>query len=193
VNFAYYTDQPVQLAVALVNSYSPGSERDDLTDVAAVRELLDRHDMGDEPIVGELREDDLGKIRALRAALREVFAAPDEQAAAERLNELLRRSGAVPRISGHDSDSFHLHFEPLKAGVARWLGAVTAMGLTTVLCDHGFDRLGICDASGCTDAFVDETKNRRKRYCSEGCAHRTSVAAFRARRRFQPTETSQRR
>lgn len=191
MNFDYYTDQPVQLAVALVNSYAPGSEREDLADVAALRELLDRHGMGDDPVVEDLREEDLGKIRALRAALREVFAAADEQIAAERLNELLRRSGAVPRISGHDASSFHLHFEPLKAGVARWLGAVTAMGLTVVLCDHGFDRLGVCDASGCTDAFVDETKNRRKRYCSEGCAHRASVAAFRARRRFQPTETKQ--
>jgi hypothetical protein len=27
------------------------------------------------------------------------------------------------------------------------------------------------------------SKNRRKRFCSEACAHRESVAAFRARRK----------
>lgn len=192
VNFAYYTDQPVQLAVALVNSYDPDSETDSLPDVAAARSLLAPH-LGDAELdAAEIGEADMDGIRTLRESLRAVFAAPDERTAAARLNELLRRSGAVPRISGHDASSFHLHFEPVKAGVVRWLGAVTAMGLTVVLCDHGFDRLGVCGASGCNDAFVDETKNRRKRYCSEGCAHRASVAAFRARRRFQSPDAASR-
>lgn len=192
VNFVYYTDQPVQLAVALVNSYDPDSESDSLPDVDAARALLTPHLEDDELDAADVGETDMEGIRALRASLRAVFAAPDERTAASRLNELLRRSGAVPRISGHDAESFHLHFEPVKAGAVRWLGAVTAMGLTVVLCDHGFDRLGLCGASGCSDAFVDETKNRRKRYCSEGCAHRSSVAAFRARRRLQSPDATAR-
>ncbi len=57
------------------------------------------------------------------------------------------------------------------------------MGLTIVLCEFGGQRLGICGAEGCRRAYVDTSKNRRKRYCSEACAHRVSVAAFRRRQR----------
>lgn len=189
VNFDYYTDQPVQLAIDLVNSYDVEEDRDDLPDAAALRSLVARHDDlplvegGDLDRVIPLADEDLEGVRALRSALREVFAAPDERTAVERLNRLLRRSGATPYISGHDANSFHLHFEPVRSGVVRWLGAVTAMGLTVVVCDYGFARLGTCASATCSDVFVDETKNRRKRYCSDGCAHRASVAAYRARRR----------
>jgi predicted RNA-binding Zn ribbon-like protein len=203
VNFDYYTDEPVQLAVDLVNTYDPDADTDDLPDAAAVRELLASHDaramvgvpeltLGEADLEGVLTvaEGDLEGVRALRSALRDVFTAPDERTAVVRLNRLLRRSGATPYISGHDAESFHMHFEPVRSGVVRWLGAVTAMGLAVVLCDYGFDRLGTCASPTCSDVFVDETKNRRKRYCSEGCAHRASVAAYRARRRKPAVEPS---
>jgi predicted RNA-binding Zn ribbon-like protein len=57
------------------------------------------------------------------------------------------------------------------------------MALAVVLCDYGSARLGTCASEGCQEAFIDMSKNRRKRFCSEACAHRESVAAFRARRR----------
>jgi predicted RNA-binding Zn ribbon-like protein len=52
-----------------------------------------------------------------------------------------------------------------------------------VLCDYGKARFGICDAGSCDDVYIDVSKNCSKRYCSAGCAHRASVAAFRARKR----------
>jgi predicted RNA-binding Zn ribbon-like protein len=177
MNFTHYTDQPVTLAIDLVNTLQPVSGRDRLADVAALRDFLRAHDHDADP-----GPDDLARVRELRADLREVFAAADQQVAAELINRLLERSGATPRVRAHDGAP-HLHFEPGGAGLAERLGAACAMGLAIVLCAFGVDRLGICASASCRDAFVDKSKNRRKRYCCEACAHRESVAAFRARLR----------
>jgi predicted RNA-binding Zn ribbon-like protein len=177
MNFTHYTDQPVRLAADLVNTLQPVSGRDQLADLAALRAFLEAHDH--DPNAGE---DDLVRVRELRGDLRAVFAASDARVAAERINRLLERAGATPRVRAHDGGP-HLHFEPGGAGLAERLGAAAAMGLAIVLCDFGVDRLGICASASCQDAFVDRSKNRRKRYCSEACAHRQSVAAFRARHR----------
>jgi predicted RNA-binding Zn ribbon-like protein len=181
MNFSHYTDLPVRLAVDLVNTLQPVSGSDRLADLAALRAFLREH--GDDARVSR---DDLERVRELRADLREVFAAAEPGRAAERINRLLERSGATPRVRAHDGVP-HLHFEPAGAGLAERLGAATAMGLAIVLCDYGADRLGICASPSCRDAFVDMSKNRRKRYCTEVCAHRESVAAFRARHRITPT------
>jgi hypothetical protein len=96
LNFDYYSDQPVQLAVELVNTYDPETGADELADAAALRALLARHDAramaGEELAVAET---DLAGVRTLRGRLREVFTAADERLAVEGLNNLLRRSGAV--------------------------------------------------------------------------------------------------
>ena len=181
MNFSHFTDVPVQLAIDLVNTLHPVSGRDQLADVAALRAFLEAHDHDQDG-----GEDDLVQVRELRADLREVFAAADPRIAAEGINRLLERAGATPRVRAHDGRP-HLHFEPGGAGLAERLGAATAMGLAIVLCDFGVDRLGICASASCQVAFVDRSKNRRKRYCGEACAHRESVAAFRARHRSGAT------
>ncbi len=181
VEFNDYMGAPARLAVDLVNSLDPVSGTDQLPDAAALRAFMEAH--RDHWAVAEVDDADVVEVHALRAALREVFAADDEARAGELLNGLIRRTGAQPRITGHDAQRPHLHFEPPDARFSRWLGAATAMGLAIVLCEFGGQRLGICGAATCRRAFVDTSKNRRKRYCSETCAHRESVAAFRRRQR----------
>jgi predicted RNA-binding Zn ribbon-like protein len=55
--------------------------------------------------------------------------------------------------------------------------------LAFFIAKHGTNRLGICDASDCADAYVDASKNSNKRYCSGDCARLESVRAFRERKR----------
>ena len=179
MDFGYYKGEPVQLALDLVNSFDPVSGSDELRDTAGFERLLSRHKHPDLPVTPQ----ELAAVRGYRAALRQVFETTDAREAAARLNELLLATGAVPRVTGHDESDLHMHFEPLEAGIAAWVGAVAAMALAVVLCEHGVERLGVCSAASCKDVYVDTSKNRSKRYCSEGCAHRASVAAFRARRR----------
>jgi predicted RNA-binding Zn ribbon-like protein len=57
------------------------------------------------------------------------------------------------------------------------------MGLSTLACDLGPTRLGVCDASPCRHVFVDTSPNQSRRYCSDRCSSRANVAAFRARQR----------
>jgi len=75
----------------------------------------------------------------------------------------------------------HLHFEPMDASPARWLGAVTAMGLSTVLIEDGLDRFGMCGSTTCDDVFVDTSRNKSRRHCSDTCTTRENVAAYRER------------
>lgn len=201
MDFTYYTDEPVRLATDLVNTFSVVSGEDELTDPAALARFLADHGR---QVTAPPTEADLEEVRAHRALLREVFTAPDERTAADQLNRLLVASHAVPRISGHGQVSrddhrdgghgLHLHFESTEAGIADWVGAVCGMALAVVLCDYGKARFGICDADSCGDAYIDMSKNCSKRYCSEGCAHRASVAAFRARKRqgAEPQESRRR-
>jgi predicted RNA-binding Zn ribbon-like protein len=60
------------------------------------------------------------------------------------------------------------------------------MGLATLVTDLGVDRLGLCHATPCRRAFLDTSSNRSRRYCSERCASRANVAAYRARKRKVP-------
>jgi predicted RNA-binding Zn ribbon-like protein len=177
MNFTHYTDAPVQLAVDLVNTLHPVSGIDELADLGALRAFLRSHELDARPVAR-----DLDGLRHVRADLREVFAASDSDTASERLNHVLELAGATPRVTTHSGQA-HLHFQPTGAGLVDRIAITTAMALAAVLCDYGAARLGTCASESCQEAFVDMSKNRRKRFCCEACAHRESVAAFRARRR----------
>lgn len=57
------------------------------------------------------------------------------------------------------------------------------MGLAFHLTEYGVDRLGLCQAAPCRNAYLDTSTNRSRRYCSDRCATRANVAAYRARKR----------
>lgn len=109
----------------------------------------------------------------------------DEEAAARLLNEILADVAAMPRVSVYAGAEPHLHFEPMEGSPAGWLGAVTAMGLSIVLVEDGLDRFGICSSSTCGDVFVDTSRNRSRRHCSDTCTTRENVAAYRERQKAE--------
>ncbi len=183
MDFSHYSDDPVSMAVDLVNTLDVVSGEDHLTRPDDVTKFISQYEdewcrPGREP-----EERDLHEVRALRARMREVFTAPDATAAATRLNGLLADVGAKPRVSVHDTTPPHLHFEPETDSPARWLGAVAGMGLAVAIIEGGFERLGVCGSSTCDDVFVDTSRNRSRHHCSETCTTRENVAAFRRRKR----------
>jgi predicted RNA-binding Zn ribbon-like protein len=184
MDFSHYSDQPVRMAVDLVNSFDVISGEDKLTTPGDVAEFIESHD-GDWCRPGWKPKDrDLHEVRALRSRLRQVFGASNEAEAADVLNDLLSDVVAVPRVSVHGPGP-HLHFESEGDSPSRYLGAITAMGLTVALIEGGFERFGICQASTCDDVFVDTSRNRSRLHCSETCTTRENVAAHRARRRVR--------
>ncbi|CAN5848007.1 CGNR zinc finger domain-containing protein [soil metagenome] len=180
MDFSHYSDEPVQLAVDLVNSLDPISKVEKLESPQDISTLVGDRTSGWAEAELAPTERDLKEIRSLRKQLRAVFEAADETGAASILNAVLGEVGATPRISVHGIGP-HLHFEASGESVSRWLGAVTAMGLTTALIEGGFQRFGTCDSKTCDDAYVDTSRNRSRRNCSEKCTTRENVAAYRSR------------
>lgn len=98
------------------------------------------------------------------------------------VNRLLANVRVTPHVTDHDDRGAHLHFEPPGADLVARFEANTLMGLAVLLCDD-HERLGTCAADGCERAWVDTSRNARRRFCSTSCANRTHVAAHRARQR----------
>jgi predicted RNA-binding Zn ribbon-like protein len=171
-----------ELAVRLVNFAGTGEGHDDsLSNPDAFRALV-----ADRPhLHGQITHNDVAALRQLRDELTGIFMAAaegDEPAAAERLNALLVRHPLHPVISGHDKQRWHLHLSD-GGSVADRYAAGAVFGLATIVTQFGADRLGICTLASCHGVFIDASTNRSRRYCSDHCASRANVTAFRARQR----------
>ena len=163
-----------EAAAALLNA--------DLVDVDA----LVAHLEGRAWLQPQVRDRDCMLLRKFQRELRPVFdasAAGDVHATIEGLNELMVRYPITPRISDHDPSDLHLHVATKSASVAELLVGEALLGLATLVCDLGPSRLGVCDATPCTNVYVDTSPNQSRRYCSDRCSSRANVAAYRARQR----------
>lgn len=178
MDFASYTDASVALMVELVNTYDLKRNPPDLLRTAGdLRDFLDRHRMLGPNTV---EESDLTEIRALRDQMRAVFSAADEELSLARLNAVLAAAGVEPRVVSHADGHRELYFAPGEAPLARRVACDAGIGLAMMLTEHA-DRLKTCSADPCRIVFVDLSRNRSRRWCSDTCAARINVAAFRAR------------
>lgn len=154
----------------------------DLSDVDG----LVAHVRGRDRLRDRASDRDCMLLRKFQRELRPVFEAgeaEDVEGVVGGLNQLMVSHPITPRISDHDEHDLHLHVATENASVAELLVGESLLGLATLVCDLGPDRLGVCCAPHCTDVFVDTSPNRSRRYCSDRCSSRTNVAAFRARQR----------
>jgi predicted RNA-binding Zn ribbon-like protein len=126
------------------------------------------------------------RLRAYRARLDAVVTAceaGDDAAAVSMLNALLAETGAVPQIVAHDGRGPHIHVSPSTAPIADRIAAHLAMGLAELLVAGESRRLRTCASPTCREVFLDESRNRSRRYCdSRTCGNRLHVAAYRARK-----------
>jgi len=181
MDFTHYSTKPVDLALALVNTdQRPVGEEDEIKNLASLTTFLNDYQELWEGVAGPPKRQELEAIHHLRDELRSVITSTDESEAAERLNAMLSTNGASPRVSMHN-DHPHLHFEPKDSTMTSWLGATTAMGLATVVVEHGINRFGSCQSPTCQDVFVDNSRNRSRLHCSTQCSTREAVIAHRKR------------
>ena len=166
---------------------SAGLVNADLEDADAVIRFLDQRAW----LHGQVVERDANALRRFQRELRPVFEASnagDQQTVVDLLNELLAKHPVTPYIAGHGggvggAPNWHMHVADRQSSVAELLIAESLMGLSTLVCDLGATRLGVCDATGCANVFVDTSPNQSRRYCSDRCSSRANVAAYRARRK----------
>jgi predicted RNA-binding Zn ribbon-like protein len=180
-------EDAIELAVGLVNTWDRlAAPPEQLPDASALRRFLYRH--GLEEAAGTATEDDADRARELRDRLRGAFEAPDEETATQILNALLIEGRAVPELARHDGLPWHFHYGPVDEETVENLPAVTAVALLEVIRTLGWERLGRCAAAPCASVFVDRSRNRSRRYCSQLCADRMTQAAHRSRLRAARTE-----
>lgn len=191
----------VDLAVRLVNTAgrtrAAGSPRsgtsatapgDRLQTVADLRALLLEESAAVRRIASEA---DVEPLRALRAELRTVFedaAVGEESAAVRRINVLLASIQITPRLTGHDGAAWHLHFAEGAQRASEGFAVAAVLGVAVYVGEFGFSRLGTCQSGSCQNVFIDTSSNRSRRYCSDRCATRANVAAYRARQRDQTAD-----
>ncbi|MFF5445050.1 CGNR zinc finger domain-containing protein [Streptomyces sp. NPDC012888] len=186
MELASYSDY----AVRLVNTEEPARNKDGLTSVDAVRALFG-------PSVQMARrvtDADVTRFRNVRGRLRSVFEAADSGdhvLAVDLLNSLLMEFPVSPQISGHETlgedgaPNWHMHLADHPSNATAGYAAIASMGLAFHLTSYGADRLGLCQAAPCRNAYLDTSTNRSRRYCSDRCATRANVAAYRARKRLE--------
>lgn len=180
--FAHDTELSLAAAADLVNTL-PGTRPGDpgpdpLTTVDELDSWLDgwawtgsrAHD-----------RDELDAVRALRPRLRHMWET-DEEGVVELVNDLLAEGRALPQLVRHDAFDWHVHATPPEAPLATRIAVEAAMAFVDVIRTGELTRLKLCDAEGCRAVVVDLTKNRSRRFCDDGCANRTHVAAYRARK-----------
>jgi hypothetical protein len=175
MNYDTYGSTAVELAIDLANT--------DRDDPEWVRAFLDSHtEWFTDGTDLFLSDADLGRVAETSTLVREVALAESEPEVMARLNALLALASPKPYATTHDGE-LHLHYARPDAGALEQLTTTVAMGLSQVVVQHGWQRLGVCSAEGCGNVYVDTSRNASRRYCSNTCASRSTVAAYRARQR----------
>jgi hypothetical protein len=128
---------------------------------------------------------DVPRLREHRARLDAIAASCESggETTIGMLNALLAETGAIPQIVAHDGRGPHIHVSRPAAPMADRITAHLAMGLAELLVSGESGRLRSCASPACRDVFLDESRNRSRRYCdSRTCGNRLHVAAYRARK-----------
>ncbi|MFJ8669605.1 CGNR zinc finger domain-containing protein [Streptomyces sp. NPDC093600] len=170
---------------ALINALA--GEPPDPADVADVLRAYGETD----PV--DLTPDELARMRAAAALLREVFAAEHTDSAAAALNRLLREHTGPLRLTSHGGGTpWHPHLDrDDDAPWDEWLLASSCMALTVLLWDRQRPPGRICASPGCQNVFIAQGSGPERRYCSRRCATRERVAAHRRSRSTErPGETT---
>ena len=175
MNYDTYGSTAVELAIDLANA--------DRADPDWVRAFLDAHtEWFTDGTALSLTDLDADQVDRTSTLVRDVALAESELDVMARLNALLALASPKPYATDHDGE-LHLHYARPDAGVVEQLTTTVAMGLSQVVVQHGWQRLGVCSAEGCGNVYVDTSRNASRRYCSNTCASRSTVAAYRARQR----------
>jgi predicted RNA-binding Zn ribbon-like protein len=172
MDYDTYGSGAVELAIDLANA-----------DLDALESFLTAHaDWFSPGTALTLSPGEAGRVAATSQLVRAVAVAETEDDVLARLNELLALARPRPYATHHDGE-LHLHYARPDAPALEQLTTTVAMGLSQVVVQHGWQRLGVCSAEGCDDVYVDTSRNASRRYCSNTCASRSTVAAYRARQK----------
>ena len=169
----------LELIRDFVNSAELEESRDELDDPRGLERWLLDHRLirrGDRASVRDATD-----ARAVREALRALLRANngfaiERDGATAILDRVARRAGLAVRF-----DTGSIRLVPRTPGVAGAIGAVLAAA-AAAMSDGSWPRLKACRSDTCRWAFVDNTKNSSRQWCSMSvCGNRAKARTFRRR------------
>jgi predicted RNA-binding Zn ribbon-like protein len=172
-------------ALELLASDRPGGP-DLLDDPAWLGRALERWGVSGPAVP---RQGDLAALKSLRALLRRVAEqvgaarapAPDDVA---ELNGVLARTPVVAQLEVLAPGRFLVDMRPVASDWLELALRELAGSFVALLRRSTPARLKLCANPDCRTAFVDESRNRSRRWCaSTGCGNRLRVRRHRERRR----------
>jgi predicted RNA-binding Zn ribbon-like protein len=179
VDFDSYVDAGLLAAIDLVNEFALGPRPAGETELQALERILSI----DPSSVSALRRADVAGFGDLASSLLEVVTALDAgdvDRAADRLNTLLAAHPAHPHLAFEDG-RWRLHHHAADAAVVPMWTSICAERLAHLIGIGEAHRIGRCAAPDCGRAYLDQSKNASRRFCSTTCQNRVKAAAFRRR------------
>lgn len=179
MDFDSYVDAGVFASIDLVNEFALGPRTDGETELQTLARIL----AVDPPSVHALRRADVRGFLELAGALADVVQALDRDdlaAAAQRLNVLLADHPASPHLAFEDG-RWRLHHHSAHAPLVPMWTSICAERLANLIGTGEARRVGRCAAADCGRAYLDQSKNASRRFCSTTCQNRVKAAAFRRR------------
>ena len=107
------------------------------------------------------------------------------------LNALLLEFPVSPQISGHDyrdddgRPDWHMHLADHPPNATAGYAATAAWASPSTSPSWAWTGWASARRAPCRNAYLDTSTNRSRRYCSDRCATRANVAAYRARKRLE--------
>jgi predicted RNA-binding Zn ribbon-like protein len=132
----------------------------------------------------EVTPTDLDETCNLRETLRTAWNAEMTETMLAILNPLIAASPVTMQFEETGEQHVHAQFA-LQPGLSltQQLAFECALGMIEVVQQQGLDRMRACAAAPCRDVFVDTSRNKSRRFCSEQCANRYNISAFRERQK----------
>jgi predicted RNA-binding Zn ribbon-like protein len=122
------------------------------------------------------------QLARLAASLHDIIlllAERDVASAVPLINALLSEFPSTPHVSTTPPWSLHYHDHSLPGASAWQIGCAAALG--SFISSGAWQYLGRCEAERCDRVFIDDTRNRSRRFCSTRCQNREKVRSFRLR------------
>lgn len=167
------TTEPLPLDLLNTVWMSDGAPRDLLDEDGGMRVWLDAHALTDAPADVRARN----ALVEAREAMRGFLATPDARSARRRLDAVLVRGAARPRLAKGGAIGEEIDVAP--SWRVPWQAAVELLRLRE---EHG-DRIRRCANHDCVLWFLDVSRPGTRRWCSmASCGNREK-----ARRHYAPT------
>jgi predicted RNA-binding Zn ribbon-like protein len=163
----------------LVNTFDVEQNTDGLDSPHALKAfLLDVGLLGEaEPVT----EDDLGRLRAVREALRSLMHANHGDELDPGAVPILNEAAARAKLTFTFDPSHACAMESVTAGVDGSIGRLLAI-VYRAMVEGTWERMKACRRDSCQWGFYDRSKNHSSKWCSmEVCGNREKAQTYRRR------------